>query len=127
MSDRERGDRKHEDQRGGGGRGGGQDTRFLQLEQSRVMLSDARRLAREAAMEVVKEEAKVLLRERFGHRLRKLAELAVAEEMADWEASLAIEEKVAERIAAREDLPSRLAEAMREAAAADGDDGVQEA
>ena len=39
---------------------------------------DARRLAREATREVVKEEAKALIRERFGHRIRKLAELAVS-------------------------------------------------
>ena len=125
MGDRDRGDRKGDER--GGPRGGEKDTRFLQLEQSRVMLSDARRLAGEAAQELVKEEAKAILRERFGHRIRKLAELAVAEEMADWEASLLIEEKIAERIAAREDLEARLAEGMREAAAADAGDGTQDA
>lgn len=125
MGDRDRGDRKGDER--GGSRGGEKDTRFLQLEQSRVMLSDARRLAGEAAKELVKEEAKAILRERFGHRIRKLAELAVTEEMADWEASLLIEDKIAERVAAREDLEARLALGMREAAVADANDGTQDA
>jgi hypothetical protein len=83
-SDRERG-------------GGGEDTRFLQLEMSRVLYAEAEGVARPAFRELLLEAAKARFRERFGAEITSLANLAVDELLADVEASLDVEEKIQRR------------------------------
>lgn len=77
--------------------GGGADTRFLQLEMSRVLYSEAEGVAKPAFRELLLEAAKARFRERFGAEITRLAELAVDELLTDIEASLEIEEKIQRR------------------------------
>jgi hypothetical protein len=103
-------DSRHRDDRDGRGRpdggpdsdraqrgGGGADTRFLQLEMSRVLYSEAEEVAKPAFRELLLEAAKARFRERFGEEITRLARLAVDELLIDIEASLEIEEKIQRR------------------------------
>ena len=80
----------------GGRRDGrpGADTRFLQLEQSELMYSEAEAVVRPAFSELLKEAAKERLRERFGRQITALAELAVDDALDGVEASLEIETRI---------------------------------
>lgn len=85
------------DDRGGGDRGAGPDTRFLQLEMSRVLYGEAEGVTRTAFRELLTEAAKGRLRERFGDEIQGLAELAVDELLADVRASLQVEAGIQSR------------------------------
>ena len=76
---------------------GGPDTRFLQLEMSRVLYSEAEDVAKPALRELLLEAAKDHLRARFGDTIARLAQLAVDELLIDIEASLDIEGQIQRR------------------------------
>lgn len=82
------------DSRGGREGGGGGDTRFLQLEMSRVLASEAESITRQAFRELLLEAAKERWRERFGEQITALANDAVDELLEDVEASLDIEARI---------------------------------
>jgi hypothetical protein len=101
----EHGGHGHEQERAGGG----SDTRFLDLELSKVLFDQAESITREAFRELLAEAAKQHLRERWGERIHALAVLAVDELIADAEANLEIEAQIAARTQAREGLDARVA------------------
>ena len=118
---------RHHDERGG--RGGpergrdrddrgpdGPDTRFLQLEMSQVMYSEAQGVTKQAFRELLLDAAKARLRERLGETITRLAELAVDEALADMEASLDIEDQIRRRQETQQEstgaAPDRLREAL---------------
>jgi len=72
----------------------GADTRFLQLEASELLSSEAESVIRPALRELLSEVAKDLLRARFGRQITALAELAVDDALNDLEASLEIETRI---------------------------------
>lgn len=93
-------DQRRDERRDGDGRGqrgGGQDTRFLQLEMSQVLYSEAEGITRQAFRELLLDAAKQRWRERFGDQIVGLAQLAVDELMADVLASLDIESRIQDR------------------------------
>jgi len=94
----------HECRDGGGrgsdrrdGPGGGPDTRFLQLEMSEVLYSEAEAAAKQAVRELFVDAAKARWRERFGEQITALAYAAVDELLSDVWASLEIEGRIQER------------------------------
>jgi hypothetical protein len=90
--DRSRGDHGRDE---GGERGrGGSDTRFLQLEMSQVLFTEAEAVTRPAFRDLLMEAAKDRLRERFGREITALAQLAVDELMRGVQASFEIEARV---------------------------------
>jgi hypothetical protein len=94
-----------------GGQGG--DTRFLQLEMSRVLYAEAEGVTKQAFRELLLEGAKARLRDRFGETITRLAELATDELLADIEASLDVEEQIQRRRESSEGgAPDRLREAL---------------
>lgn len=92
---------------------GGPDTRFLQLEMSEVLYGEAEPLAKEAFRQLLLEEAKTRLRERFGNQIAGLAQLAVDELMQDVLASLEVEERIRQRNRDREARRERLANILK--------------
>ena len=86
-----------EQRHGGPGRDGRPDTRFLQLEMSQVLYSEAEAVARPAFRELLLEAAKLRIRERWGDRITALAELVVDELLDGALASLEIEGRIQER------------------------------
>jgi hypothetical protein len=98
-------------ERGPGGRQGA-DTRFLQLEMSQVLLSEAEGVTKQALRELLLEAAKDRLRDRFGETITRLARLATDELLADIEASLDIEEQIQRRQESQGNPPNRLREAL---------------
>ena len=86
--------RDHGPRNEGGERGGGQDTRFLQLELSQVLYSEAEAVARPAFRDLLLEAAKDRLRERFGKEITALAHLAVDDMLTGVEASFEIEARI---------------------------------
>mgnify|MGYP001011501743 CR=1 FL=1 len=99
------------DDRGGrGGQGGGPDTRFLELEMSKLLYEEASGTTREALRDLIKESVTKRLRERLGDRIEALGRLA-ADELVDMiEANLAIEARVADYHDGREKARDRLRE-----------------
>jgi len=106
-NDRRDDDRRDRDGRGGpdrdGGRdreqrgGDGPDTRFLQLEMSRVLYGEAQGVTKQAVRELLLDAAKTHLRKRFGDVITRLGELAADELLSDIEASLDIEDQIQRR------------------------------
>jgi hypothetical protein len=86
--------RDHRPRNEGGERGPGPDTRFLQLELSQVLYSEAEAVARPAFRDLLLEAAKDRLRERFGDEITALARLAVDDLLKGMEASFEIEARV---------------------------------
>ena len=78
----------------GGERGPGPDTRFLQLELSQVLYSEAEAVVRPAFRDLLMEAAKDRLRERFGDEITALARLAVDDLLKGMKASFEIESRV---------------------------------
>lgn len=112
---RRRGGERHDRGRGddcggerGGDRGSGPDTRFLQLEMSEVLYSEAESVTKQAFRELLLEAAKARFRERFGDQISGLAQLAVDELMQDVLASLEIEAHIQERNRDQEARRERL-------------------
>lgn len=97
--------------RGPGGRQGA-DTRFLQLEMSQVLFSEAEGVTKQALRELLLEAAKDHLRDRFGATITRLARLATDELLADIEASLDVEEQIQRRHESQGSPPDRLREAL---------------
>jgi hypothetical protein len=102
--DNDRDRRPRDDRNGQGGPdrdsdqgGGGSDTRFLQLEMSRVLYQEAEDVTRPAFRELLREAAKDHLRARFGDTISRLAQLAVDELLIDIEANLDIEDQIQRR------------------------------
>ena len=87
------------DHRGGRDRGApaGQNSRFLNLEISKVLLDASSRAAHAALEQLLVERVKERLAERMGSRLEALADLAVDDMMADLEANLDIERRIQAR------------------------------
>jgi histone H3/H4 len=90
----------------------GPDTSFLDLEISKVLFSEADGIAREAFRELLKEAAKRRLEQRWGDRITALANLAIDELIADAEANMEIEAKIAARNEARKAVEERVAEIL---------------
>lgn len=94
-------------------RGGeGADTRFLQLEMSRVLYSEAEGVTKQAFRELLLEGAKAHLRARFGETITRLAQMATDELLADIEASLEVEDQIQRRHESDGSPPDRLREAL---------------
>lgn len=77
--------------------GGGQEHQFLDLEISKVLASDAARLARKAFAELLTERIKACLAEELGERLDALARFAAEDLLTDIETNLEIERHVETR------------------------------
>lgn len=101
--------------------GGAPDTQFLDLELSKVLFGEADSITREAFRELLKDAAKRRLLERWGQRITALAELAVDELIADAEANLEIEARIAARTQARAQLDDRVAAILAAAPSAAAD------
>jgi hypothetical protein len=86
--------RDHGPRNEGGERGPGSDTRFLQLEMSQVLYSEAEAVTRPAFRDLLLEAAKERLRERFGEEITALANLAVDNLLKGVEASFEIEARI---------------------------------
>jgi histone H3/H4 len=97
---------------------GGPDTRFLDLEISKVLFSEADGVTREAFRELLKEAAKRRLQERWGDRITALANLAIDELLEDVAANSEIEAKIAARNEARRTLEDRVSEILARPASA---------
>ena len=109
------------DGRGGArGAGGTQDgnkgpanTEFLDLELSQVLYSEAEKMAKQVALDLVREGIRERLRERLGPQLHAVGRLAGDELADDVEANFAIEERIAQRQSRAEDLHARVQSALR--------------
>lgn len=99
---------------------GGPD--FLDLELSKVLLSEAESITREAFRELLKDAAKARFQARYGQQIEALANLAVDELLADMTTNLAIEQQIAEREATRKDLEQKLRDCLNPGGQADSDD-----
>ena len=88
------------------------DTRFLQLEMSRVLYAEAEGVTKQAFRELLLEGAKAHLRDRFGETITRLAQLATEEFLADIEASLDVEDQIQRRRESGGSPPDRLREAL---------------
>jgi hypothetical protein len=88
--------------------GQGPDTRFLDFELDKVMFQDAESLVREAFRELLKDDIKARLRERWNDRIKALAELATDELIADVEANFEIQARIEARNEARKDIDARV-------------------
>ncbi len=93
-------------------RGEGPDTRFLQLEMSRVLYAEAEGVTKQAFRELLLDAAKARLRERFGETITRLARMATDELLADIEASLDVEDQIQRRRGSEGGTPDRLREAL---------------
>ncbi|MFV8749456.1 hypothetical protein ACNOYE_02765 [Nannocystaceae bacterium ST9] len=87
---------------------GGPDTRFLDLEISKVLFDEAEGITRKAFRELLEEAAKRHWLARYGQRIDALARLAVDQLIADIEANQRIEATIAERERSRGDLDARV-------------------
>jgi hypothetical protein len=94
--------------------GGGPDTNFLQLEMSQVLYGEAEAVAKHAFRELLMEAAKERLRERFGDKIRGLAQLAVDELLNDVFSSLDIEARIREHNQERGRTGDRLRDILEE-------------
>jgi hypothetical protein len=90
----------------------GSDTRFLQLEMSRVLYAEAQGVTKRALRELLLDAAKAHLRERFGETITRLAELAIDELLTDIEASLDVEDQIQRRGEGYGSTPERLREVL---------------
>ncbi|MFO7562345.1 MAG: hypothetical protein R6X02_06850 [Enhygromyxa sp.] len=91
---------------------GGPDTRFLDLELSKVLYSEAEAATRQAFRALLEDSAKRRLQERWGDRIDALAQLAVDQLLADAEANLEIEARIGERSRTRRAVEERLGEIL---------------
>jgi len=108
--------RDHQQRRDGGGPAGGDprpDTRFLQLEMSQVLYAEAEEVARPALRELLLEAAKDRMRERFGHQIKALAEVAVDELLIGVQASFDVESRIQRHQEERRSPEERLRELFK--------------
>jgi len=118
MSDHDHHDGPHHHHHGhhhphehGGGHGpprSAPDTKFLDLEVSKVLFGEAEGVARHAFRELLVEAAKRRWQERWGDRIDALAKLAVDELLADIEANLTVEGAIQGRKRNRSATDERL-------------------
>jgi len=88
------------------------ETGFLNLEMSKIVLTEAEELAKEVGRELLRDAIRERLKERFGDRLRAVG-LLVADAIADdMEANLAIEAKIQAHKESRKGLDERVREAL---------------
>lgn len=120
MSDRHDRHGNHDEGRdcGKDERGGG-DTRFLDLEISKVIYGEAEGVTREAFRDLLKDAAKERMRERYGDRIDALAQLVVDELLDDLEANLAVEDLIAQRAERSKEVAEMTRAILRDG---DGDD-----
>jgi hypothetical protein len=95
--DRPRGERARESSP----HGGPEDLQFLDLEISKVLISEASQLARQAYQQVLVETIKERLMDRLGALIESLADAAVEDLAADLEANIDIERRIKARAEAR--------------------------
>ena len=88
--------------------GPGPDTRFLQLEMSQVLYTEAESVAKDALRALLLDAARARMQERFGDKIVGLAELAVDGLLADILASLNVEARTHHRQRERGRLKERL-------------------
>ena len=126
--DRSREQRPRADGGGGPRRDGpDSDTRFLQLEMSQVMYSEAEAVTRPAFRELLLEAAKDRLRERFGEKITALANLAVDELLDGAQASFEIEARIQQQGEERRPSRERLREILAAGPAGGGSQPAQAA
>jgi hypothetical protein len=82
-------------------RAGGEDLQFLDLEISKVLTSEAGRIARRALHDALARRIAARLETRWSDRLDALADHAAAELVADLEANLDVEARIRQRGKAR--------------------------
>lgn len=112
---RDRDPRHQDDPNGRGGPNGGRDgadTRFLQLEMSRVLYAEAEDVAKPALRALLLDAAKAHLQERFGRQITRLAQLAVDELLVDIEASLDVEDQIQRRRGSSDGADDRVRQAL---------------
>jgi hypothetical protein len=80
---------------------------------SKVVVSEAEDYTRELGMELLREAVKEKLRERMGTRIQALAEALVDRAVADFDANVDIETRIAQHQGARRAADARVAEAAR--------------
>ena len=119
MSHHDNGDHNHDgdDDR----RGSNQDTRFLDLEMSKVLYDEAQQVTRKAFRELLLDAAKKRFTERFGDQIEGLAGLAVDELVDDMFANLEIERLIASRARRDKDVAKKVRDIL-----SGGDDGGDE-
>lgn len=117
MSDHDHGDHNHDDD----DRRSNQDTRFLDLEMSKVLYDEAQQVTRKAFRELLLDAAKRRFTERFGAQIEGLAGLAVDELVDDMFANLEIERLIASRARRDEDVAKKVRDIL-----SGGDDGGDE-
>lgn len=111
---RDGGDRGPKDGGQSGQRGGPQGTEFLELELSRMLLSRAADVAKEAAIDLLREAVRERLRERIGDKLAAIGHLAADELAEDVAANLEIEARIAARMDRAANVGGRLRAVMAE-------------
>ncbi len=107
----------HDDHHRDGARAarGPQDTEFLDLEPTRVLLGAASGLAKDVVIDLLREAVRKRLQERLGSEIERIG-FAAADVLADdFEANRRIEAVLEERRSTRKELEDRLAESLRQA------------
>jgi hypothetical protein len=88
------------------------DSEFLNLEMSKVVLSDAESLIAEAGRDILRAAIRERIEERFGDRLRAVGHLVADAAMDDLEANLSIESLIHANRNARRGLDERVREVL---------------
>jgi len=91
---------------------GPEGTEFLDLEISQVLLGEAGAIAKQVALDLVREAARERLRERMGDRLAAIGQLAADELVDDVETNLEIEALIGARMEQAGALEERLRQAL---------------
>ncbi|MGB1276052.1 MAG: hypothetical protein ACPG77_09905 [Nannocystaceae bacterium] len=113
--------RDHSDDHGDKKSRGGPD--FLDLELSKVLMSEASGVTREAFRDLLKDAAKARFQERYGDQIQALANLAVDELLADMATNLAIESQIADREQRRRDVGDQARACLTPASEANPETG----
>lgn len=113
MSDHDHGDHHHDRGHNDDRRPSNQDTRFLDLEMSKVLYDEAQQVTREAFRELLLDAAKKRFVDRFGAQIEGLANLAVDELVDDMLANLEIERLIASRGKRDKAVATKVREILR--------------
>lgn len=100
------------DNRGPGEQGppGPPDTQFLDLEISKIMLSEAEGMVRDAARDLLRDAIRARIKERMGESIEAIGRLAADTFVDDILANLEIERQIDERRRQRSGVEARLRE-----------------
>ncbi|MCA9633370.1 MAG: hypothetical protein KC766_37230 [Myxococcales bacterium] len=105
---RQRGERRRQ-----GGERGPEDTEFLDLEPTRLLLGAASGVAKEVLVDLLRAAVRQRLEERLGEEIQRIG-FAAADVLADdFEANRRIEAVLEDRRSSRKDLEERLAATLR--------------